>query len=579
MGMQSKCQVLPPLHAGRVRGCLHARVSTTAANSYDVAIIGGGINGTGTARDLSKRGLRVYLAERHDFGFGASGNSSGMFHGGARYLLSDPSVTRDACRDSGYVQDIAKNLIFRIPFLIPVYSTRRFARSYAFLMDVFFSSYDRYQPLKKGLPHSRLDAEDTLGIEPGLRSEGLLGAITTDEWGIDTYRLCALNALDARAHGATIENHTSVTELVRGPDGRTSGVIARGADGRARRIDAKLVLNCTGAWNALSRPGLPLEVGVRPGKGVHLVFDARISDYALVTFAVDGRQVFLMPHQNECWMGTTDDDFYGDPDRLEVTRDEVEYLLSAAEHAFPSIRGYRCFATAAGLRPTVHAWGPNEDDLSREHRIIDHAAHGIPGCLSMIGGKLASYRSMSEELADRALQALERPHVPSRTHLDPLPGHERLVDAAELARRYRIDGVAARRIVRRHGTLAESLLHRGTQVPGGLATACACEPVLECEVRHVLEHEWIGAPEDLARRCRVAAGPCLGFRCARRVGELYAEHKGGGSAVARDAARALTERAVRRALPVLEGAPAGALRAQVERVEQAYLDNGGCADG
>src|SRR5690606_7356274 len=139
----------------------------------------------------------------------------------------------------------------------------------------------------------------------------------------------------------------------------------------------------------------------------------------------------LMPHQNEAWFGTTDDDFYGDPDSLTVTRDEVEYLFHAAEHVFPTIRRYRAFATSVGLRPTIHDWGPNEDDLSREHQIIDHASHGVPGVLSMIGGKLASYRIMSEELSDRAMQLLERPAVACRTHIDPLPGHVKLVDAKE----------------------------------------------------------------------------------------------------------------------------------------------------
>jgi len=529
--------------------------------TYDVAIIGGGINGVGTARDLSKRGLKVYLAEKHDFGFGASGNSSGMIHGGSRYLLSDPQVVEDSCRDSGYIQSIAKNLVFRIPFLIPVYQDRAFAKAYAFLVDTFFSAYDQYQPLKNGLPHTRLSAEDTLGIEPGIRAEKLLGAITTDEWGIDVYRLCALNALDAQAHGAVIENHTEVLAVQPG------GLLVRSARGEPHTIAAKLVLNCSGAWNALQKTGLPTGAKVRPGKGVHLVFDARVSDYCLVTFAVDGRQVFLMPHQNESWFGTTDDDFYGDPDKLEVTQDEVQYLFSAAANVFPNIRRYRCFATSVGLRPTIYDWGKNEDDLSREHLIVDHGDN----VLSLIGGKLASYRVMSEEFSDRAIKALDLPDIACRTHIDPLPGHETLVDASVLQREFGIEGVAARRLVRRHGTNAAKILQEGARTPGGLSTVCACEPVLECEVRHALENEWIGAPEDLVRRCRVAAGPCLGLKCAQRAGQLYAEHKGGGSEMAREAAIALTARAIKRALPVADDA----LQVQIERIEQAFIDNGG----
>ena len=354
---------------------------------FDVAIIGGGINGVGTARDLAKRGLRVYLAEKRDFATGATGNSSGMIHGGIRYMLSDVGVTRDSCTDSGYIQKISQNLIFRIPFLMPVYESRKNARAFLTLSEVFFESYDTFQPRKNGKKHGRLTPQETLILEPGLSAQGLLGAVTTDEWGVDSYRLAMLNALDARANGAVIENYTEVKSLLRDASGRVTGVRTSNGD-----RTAPLVLNCTGAWNVNGSFGA--KVPVRPGKGVHLVFDARISDYALITFGIDGRQVFLMPHQNESWFGTTDDDFFGDPDAPDITQDDVEYLLRAGERIFPELRKYRCFATSVGLRPTISEWGPNEDDLSREHRIIDHGPEGLSGLVSMIGGKLASYRAM-----------------------------------------------------------------------------------------------------------------------------------------------------------------------------------------
>ncbi|MCC6805950.1 MAG: glycerol-3-phosphate dehydrogenase/oxidase [Deltaproteobacteria bacterium] len=538
---------------------------------YDVAIIGGGINGLGVARDLAKRGLSVYLAEKSDFGVGATGNSSGMFHGGARYLLSDPHVVSDSCKDSGYVQTMAQNLVFRIPFFIPIYEGRSPSKNNVLLMDAFFSAYDDYQPLKHGLPHQRLNVGEALRIEPGIAREGLLGALTMDEWGVDTFRLCTLNALDARAHGAVIANHTEVLRLARDEHGRIIGFDVRDASGKEEAIRARLVVNCTGAWNNKRERGFGIEAKVRPGKGIHLVYDGRISDFAIVTFAVDGRQVFLMPHQNETWFGTTDDDYFGDPDALTVSEDDVAYCRVAAARVFPKIAEYRCFATSVGLRPTIHAWGPNEDDLSRDHAIIDHAVEGSPGVVSMIGGKLASYRTMTAELADEVLRLLDRPVVACRTHLDPLPGHEKLVDAEALARESGAEGTAVRRLVRRHGTRAQQILQQGARTPGGLATACACEPVLECEVRHVLQNEWVAAPSDLVRRCRVGVGPCLGLRCAQRVGQIYAEEKGGDHTTAIAAAIEIFTHAKRRALPVLDDA----LDRQLARVERALVDNGG----
>src|ERR1700722_1172068 len=131
------------------------------ADVFDVAVIGGGVNGTGVARDLSLRGLRVVLFERHDLAFGASGNSSGMIHGGVRYLSQSPHVTESSCRDSGYIQRIAPHLLFRMPFLMPIKAGLK-GRIAIELIDAYFRAYDDYQPLKRGEPHCRLDARDAI---------------------------------------------------------------------------------------------------------------------------------------------------------------------------------------------------------------------------------------------------------------------------------------------------------------------------------------------------------------------------------------------------------------------------------
>ncbi|HET6344367.1 MAG TPA: FAD-dependent oxidoreductase, partial [Myxococcota bacterium] len=121
----------------------------------DVVVIGGGVNGAGVARDCTQRGLRVAVFERNDIAFGASGNNSGMIHGGPRYLTYDPNVTYSSCLDSGHIQRIAPHLLFRIPFLMPLPSGRRGSIMLT-LIDAFFQAYDEFQPLKAGKPHARL---------------------------------------------------------------------------------------------------------------------------------------------------------------------------------------------------------------------------------------------------------------------------------------------------------------------------------------------------------------------------------------------------------------------------------------
>src|SRR5258708_919184 len=226
-----------------------------AADDADVVVIGGGINGTGVARDLSLRGLKVSLFERNDLSFGASGNSSGMIHGGVRYLTTDPGVTETSCRDSGYIQTIAPHLLFRIPFLMPLRGGAR-GRVMRELIDAFFRGYDDYQPLKRGKPHCRLDATDLRRLEPGLTGP-LAGGITFDEWGVDGTRLCVLNALDAVEHGARVRTHTTVDSIERLPGGeRVAGpryvVQARDrATGGAARPRAPPAAHPTGAGRPL----------------------------------------------------------------------------------------------------------------------------------------------------------------------------------------------------------------------------------------------------------------------------------------------------------------------------------------
>ncbi len=508
------------------------------ATDVDVAIIGGGVNGTGVARDLALRGVRVALFEKNDLAFGASGNSSGMIHGGVRYLLTHPSVTRDSCRDSGYIQRIAPHLLFRIPFVMPFAGGNLARRIYFDLADAFFRAYDDYVPLKHGKPHVRLTADELAELEPGLVGD-FAGGLAFDEWGTDGARLCALNALDAREHGASIHVHTEVVEILLEQDGprrRAIGVRHRDAlGGTVSTTSAKLVVNASGAWGPLTGAlaGVPLRV--RPGKGIHLVFDRRLTNYAIAVNAIDGRQVFLEPWQNVSVLGTTDDDYYGDLDDVRPTADEVRYLVQAIARVFPPIRRARITSIYTGVRPTLWAYGPNEDTLSREHEIVDHASEargGVRGLYSMIGGKLASYRAFAEQMSDELARVLG---VDARctTHVASLPGGTTIPDAFALAERAEISPIAARRAIYRHGERAERLVARIVDAPAEARAVCACEPVLEAEVRHVIREEHARTVSDVARRTRLGLGPCGGMRCALRCGQIVAEETGASQAVGR----------------------------------------------
>lgn len=525
--------------------------------AYDVIILGGGVNGLGTARDCAQRGLRVLLLEKGDLASGASGGNSGMIHGGPRYMLTDPAVTRLACQDSGWIQRIAPHLLFRIPVLLPFTSARAAPslaeRAVHYATEVFFSTYDRFQPLKRGRPSVRLSADELYRLEPGLRP-GLHGAVTFDEWGIDPWRLCVLNALAAREHGAEVRTWTEAREVLR-EDGKVTGVRWLDAvTGEAGVARAPVVLNATGAWSPGFAARSGLTVRMRPGKGVHLVLDRRLSDYAVICTAVDGRQMFAYPHEDETWIGTTDDDCWGDPDDLEPTQDEVAYLLEGAASLLPAVRQGRVIRAFSALRTTLHAWGPNEDALSREHELVDHAAEGAAGLLSFVGGKLASYRAQSEEATDRILELLGRAPVACRTHEVALPGGEAPADAAALAARFGVAAPVAARVAYRHGARAGEILRLCEEDPRLRLVLCRDAGLLAAEVVHCVRHELVRRLRDLRTRCKLAVGACGGLDCARTAAQLAGRELGWDPARVRAELADLLEVGWRERRAVLDGA-------------------------
>src|SRR6187399_1378051 len=516
----------------------------------DVIVIGGGVNGTGVARDATLRGLTVALFERNDIGFGASGNSSGMIHGGPRYLTHDPDVTYTSCLDSGHIQRIAPHLLFRIPFLMPVFGrsgTR--ARTQLLAYDAFFGLYDKYQELKSGKPHVRLTASEVSELEPGLIESA--GGVTFDEWGIDGVRLCVGSLVDAIERGARAHVHSSVTQLLRRDDGSVCGV--RYSDrrtGAVGTLTARAVVNATGAWAPLTTAlgGVETRAArVRPGKGIHVFLDRRLTNYAVIATAIDGRQVFLLPWQNMSVLGTTDDDYYGDLDDVVATTDEVRYLFQAVERVFPAVRSARMLGTWGGVRPTLYEWGVNEDSLSREHQVIDHGTHGADGLYSMAGGKLASYRLFAQEMADVVAQRLGNDRR-CQTHLLALPGGDEQVDPMRLVREGGMEAVTATRLEYRHGARSLRVLDRMRKQPREAAVVCPCEPVTEAEIRYVIENELACTVEDVSRRTRLGLGACGGMRCAVRCGRIVAEMTGAsageGLGMAFDFLRAATKRRV-----------------------------------
>lgn len=533
---------------------MHSPESRPARARYDLIVIGGGATGTGIFRDAAMRGLRCALVEKDDFGAGTTGASSGMIHGGARYLASQPKVTKLSCLEAGRVRRIAPHLLFRIPFVFPVPAARRRARMMLLGMDGFFEAYDRYQPLKAGMRHRRLSAAETLAIEPGL-SPDIVGAVTFDEWGIDSHRLCWLNARAGIEAGGDCFTHTRIDRLEPADRDGSAWEVGGGStlDGGRWAATARCVVNAAGPWGpavaALGGGGYRL----RPAKGIHLVLDRRIVNFSIAATAPDGRTIFLEPWQNVTLLGTTDDDYYGDLDDIPVTQDEVQYLLQAMETVYPRIRSCRLVTTWAGVRPTLFEYGRYEDDLSRTHKVFDHGVSDErPGLFSVAGGKLASYRAMAEDATDAVLRFLGRT-APCRTADAPLPGGDGAGRPADAPPPPGLAPHTLRRLEYRHGSLVGEVLAPAADRPSLLRPICRCEPAIEAEVRHAVRREMAVTLDDVMRRTRLGTGPCCGVRCALPAATIVASEMGRDAAWAREEARRFLEGRYRARRPVVDG--------------------------
>jgi glycerol-3-phosphate dehydrogenase len=315
------------------------------------------------------------------------------------------------------------------------------------------------------------------------------------------------------------------------------------------------------------------EIKLRPAKGVHVTFDRRLSNYAILGRAIDGRSIFLMPYQNVTVMGTTDDNYFGDPDEIPILEDEVEYLLEGIARVFPRVRQARRIRAWAGIRPTLYERGPYEDDLTRDHRIFDHEfVDRKPGLISLAGGKLASYRLMAEETVDLLCRKLGRGQ-PCRTHQVPLPGGERKLDPHDLSRQYEIPLFAAQRLVYRHGSHAREVLEL-TQDQVTLKNAiCACDPVLECELRYAIRYEWARTLDDLKRRTRFSLGPCQGTRCFLLGAQVLGDELGLSPQEVFRQTQEILEKRWAEKLPILE-----ATSIQQEELCASAYYNVGCLD-
>ncbi|HEU5431468.1 MAG TPA: glycerol-3-phosphate dehydrogenase/oxidase [Thermomicrobiales bacterium] len=442
--------------------------------TYDLIVIGAGINGAGIARDAAMRGLRVLLLDKGDLGGGTSSGPTRLIHGGLRYLEhGEIGLVRESLRERERLLHAAPHLVQPLPLLIPIYRGDR--RGWR-LIKLGMAVYDLLS-FDKSLPrHQMLSRRHALALAPGLRADGLLGAARYFDAQVEfPERLVVENALSARAHGATLRTYTRVEQvLVEG--GRVIGARIA-ADGRAsgENVFAPVVVNVAGPWvDAVlaGAPGAAARELVGGTKGSHLAvppFPGAPRDALYVEAQRDARPFFIIPWNDLFLIGTTEEPFAGDLDALAASDSEIAYLLEETNWVIPDagLDWGDIRYTYAAVRPLPHQPGGESGATTRRHIVHDHAAEGGPtGLISIVGGKLTTYRELAEQTVDVVCRRLGQPATASPTRDAPLPGNAGVGEYAAFARDFAagsgLPTRSAEHLLRVYGARATSVLARAT---------------------------------------------------------------------------------------------------------------------
>ena len=474
--------------------------------TFDIAVIGGGITGAGIARDAAMRGLSVALIEKGDFASGTSGRSSRLIHGGLRYLRhGQMRLVREALHERGLLLRLAPHLVRASRVILPLYP-----ESHHRPLRLRFGLVG-YDLLAGGLGigrHCSLSPAKTLEAEPQVKGEDLIVSFRYFDAVTDDARLTLTVALSAVRLGAAAVNYVEATGVEKTGE-RVAGVHYRDVVGGGKgTVRARAVVSAAGPWTDEVRSLVGAPRLLRPTKGIHLVVPrARLAINGVVAFGWNGRDLFAMPRDRHTYIGTTDTDFADDPGGVEADHEDVAYVLDAANGTFTtSLSMSDVVATWAGVRPLIREEGA-PSSVPRDYEILD----GPAGLYTICGGKLTTFRSMAEHLVDHVIEregaGFSRRPARCRTARVPLPGggaadfprYEKDAVAA-LRDGWQLPEEAAKRLVSVYGTEHVRVLSHALREPDLLKTMGSGCPVLAAEAVHAARQEMAVTLEDFLRR-------------------------------------------------------------------------------
>jgi glycerol-3-phosphate dehydrogenase len=477
-----------------------------APPEVDVVVIGLGVTGAGVALDAVSRGLSVLAVDAHDLAFGTSRWSSKLVHGGLRYLASGQvGIAHESAVERGILMEVtAPHLTHAMPMVVPVNSSM--SRSQAAVARAGLLAGDALRrsagTAAETLPRPRrLSATEVMQMAPALRPAGLRGGLLSWDGQLeDDARLVTTIARTAASYGAHVRTRARVVSAT-----GDAVELRDELTGAVHRVRARTVISATGVWAG----DLVQEVRLRPSRGTHVVLrQATLPGLSVSVFAPipgeSNRFVLVLPQPDgTIYVGLTDEPVEGQvPDVPQPTEPEIGFLLDVVSAAFAR-QLHRCDVVGAyaGLRPLLDTGEGSTADLSRKHAVLTSAT----GVVTVVGGKLTTYRQMAEDAVDAAVARAGLPAGPCRTRTLPLLGAapRPVLAALELPAR----------LVRRFGTDAELVLATAREVAGLpdeelLAPIADDIPATLAELVFGVTHEGAADVDDLLdRRTRIGLVP------------------------------------------------------------------------
>ncbi len=474
---------------------------------YDLAVIGGGINGCGIARDAAGRGLSVFLCEQNDLASGTSSASTKLIHGGLRYLeYYEFRLVREALREREVLLRAAPHIVWPLRFILPHH--RGLRPAWLIRLGLFLYDHLGGRELLPGT--TTVDLRHDPAGRP-LKQNYRWGFEYSDCWVMDS-RLVVLNAMDAALRGATIRTRTRLHKAHR-ESGLWTLELADSLSGETSQVQARALVNASGPWLTGLMPHIDhQQTGerLRMVKGSHIVVPRLFEHQRAYIFQnSDGRIVFAIPYEERFTLiGTTDLDFHGDPDQVAISTEEVDYLCRAASEYFVGqLSATDVVHSFSGIRPLFDDGKSDAKAATRDYVLKLDAPPGEAPLLSLYGGKITTYRKLAESVLARLAPSLP-PMGPPWTEKAALPGGDfhpqRFGDEVERLKRSRpaLGDKLATRLVRTYGSRAWEMT---ASLDGGGDLGHPFGGDLHpFEVDYLLSREWARSAADILwRRTRL----------------------------------------------------------------------------